>query len=277
MTEEVTTESPPLETTTATESFIGENYELKEGWKDALIPEELRGSSIYNNIKDVKGAFSIIGNQAKLVGRKNTIPDDKSSEGDWNTFYEAWGRPKTVDDYKLEPDEFTKDYFDEESMKGIKDSYHKAGLNQKQAEIMWQNELARAQRLNKYIKDSTEMETRKANAMIDESWGIARKENEHIVLNMLNAYGNFDKPIEKLEITTEADAKMAIFLHNIGSKLSEHKVLTDVYTPVADLQMKINELMSDPAYENDRHPRHKDVAKQVSLLFEEKARREKRG
>lgn len=268
MTEEITTEPQPLTT------FIGDNGELKDGWKDAVLPENIRSEPIYNQIKDIKGAFSIIGNQAKLVGRKNTIPDDKSPVEEWNTFYDTWGRPKTSNDYKLDVPETIKEFIDDEKLNNIKSSYHKAGLNQKQAEHFWSLQKSALENLKKEQSNQFEKEKLEAEGQLKTEWGGAYQENMNLVSRMVVENGG-DLTDWLLEEYGN-NPKMAKFLYNISKKFVEHKVITDVDTPIYAADTKIKQLMSDPAYLNSRDIRHKDLVQQVQRLFEEKVRLSKK-
>ena len=72
-----------------------------DNWKDKL-PEEFRNEECLELIKNSDGKADFnemvkqFVNQRKAIGKnKVAIPTDKSDENEWNSFYEAIGRPKT--------------------------------------------------------------------------------------------------------------------------------------------------------------------------------------
>jgi len=269
-------------TQTATESFIGDDLTLKEGWQDALLPEDLRSQPIYNQVKDVKGALSIIGNQAKLVGKKGVIlPTDLSKPEEWDEFYKVLGRPDTVDDYALPVPEELKDYYDDELVKSAKDVFHKIGLTQKQANALWEFEKNRNAFIDKALKDNAEREKLEAETALRNKWGNAYDENMHIVSRVITENVPGDK-IEEFLGKYGNNPMIAEILATVGKKFTEHRIITDIETPSASANKRIDELMGKGLptaqqmkmpYWDRSHVDHKKTVELVQALMREEANR----
>src|SRR4030042_473209 len=94
--------------TTPTESFINPDGTYKEGWKEALLPEELRTEKFYDSPfnSNVKELLKTAGNQAKMLGKKGIVPlNDKSTDFEIQQYRQAMGVPEkyqyTKPDIKL--------------------------------------------------------------------------------------------------------------------------------------------------------------------------------
>lgn len=88
--------------------YIGSDGKFQAGWIDALVPEELRGSSFYKIPSDVQSLLKIAGNQAKTIGKYSTekglLPiNEKSTPEEIEAFRGALGIPKDGTGYKYEP------------------------------------------------------------------------------------------------------------------------------------------------------------------------------
>ncbi len=255
-------------------SFIGENGELKEGWRNSFLPEDLRGEKIYDSVKDLPTAFKTLGHQAKLVGRKGILlPTEASGQSEWDAFYEATGRPKTAEDYQMPIPEEQKDYYDPELIKEAKTIFHGLGLNQKQAGALWEFEKKRVAAQEKMLNDIEEREYSEADTALHAKWGTAYNENLHLVNRMISENAEPGEEMDYLIAEYGNNPKLANFLHKVGKKFIEHRIITDIDTPSASANEKINELMRSKPYIDSLHPDHKAVVQQVQSLFAEQAKR----
>lgn len=269
-------------TTPALNSFIGDEGELKEGWKESYVPEELRSSPIYDRIKDIKGAFSIIANQEKLVGKKGTIlPTDLSKPEEWDAFYETLGRPKTVEDYNLPIPEEYKDYYDEDMIKEARGVFHKIGLNQKQADALWEFEKARVALMDKTLEQEEQRVKLEAETALKQKWGTAYPENMHIADRVISE----NIPPEKVQDFLDKygnNPDIAEVLATIGKKFVEHRIISDISLPSASADKRIDELMGKNLptaqqmtlpYWDSNHVDHKATVEMVQNLMREQAAR----
>lgn len=274
-----TTTTVPDTTTTAAlpakyADFIGENGELKGGWRGKFLPEDLRGEKIYDAVKDIPSAFKTLGHQAKLVGRKGVLlPTETSGESEWNTFFEAIGRPKTAGDYKMEVSEEMKDYFDDELIGKAKDIFHGIGLNQKQVDAIWEFENQRVAAQEKALDDFEKQEKADADNDLRKTWGAAYDENLHLVNRMVSENSEPGEEMDYLLAEYGNNPRFAKFLGKVAKKFIEHRIISETEAPSAAADERIKELMGKPAYLNRNHPDHKSLVQQVQNLFAEQARR----
>jgi len=263
------------------QSFINEDGTLTEGWRDKYVPEDLRKEKVYDTIKDLSGAFKTLGHQAKLVGRKGILlPTETSGQSEIDAFHEACGRPKTAEEYVLDVPEEHTDYFDEGLIKEARDLFHGLGFNQKQVDTLWEFEKKRVAATNKALDDFEEQEKSEAETALRNKWGTAYDENMHLVNRMISENAVEGEEKDYLLAEYGNDSKLAGFLGNIAKKFVEHKIITDVETPSADIEGKINELMNSPAYKDPEftdRAEHKRVVAQVYALREQLVNMKKTG
>lgn len=265
-------------TTDVPESFINEDGTLVEGWRDKYVPEDLRKEKIYDAIKDLPTAFKTLGHQAKLVGRKGILlPTEASGQSEWDTFHEALGRPPTAEEYVMEIPEGGEEDFSEDLIKEARGIFHGLGFNQKQVDTLWEFEKKRVAATNKALDDFEEQEKAAAETTLRNKWGTAYDENLHLVNRMISENAVEGEERDYLLAEYGNDPKLAGFLSNIARKFIEHKIITDVETPSADLEGKRKELMASKAYQDASHPDHKSVAAQVRTIFEQLAKMQKTG
>lgn len=277
----MTTDTTVAATTDVPESFINEDGTLAEGWRDKYVPEDLRKEKVYDTIKDLPTAFKTLGHQAKLVGRKGILlPTETSGQSEWDAFHEALGRPKTAEEYVLEVPEEHADYFDEELIKEARSMFHGQGFNQKQVDILWEFEKKRVAQMDKMLDDFEEQEKTEAETTLRNKWGTAYDENIHLGNRMISENAAEGEERDYLIAEYGNSPRLANFLANIAKKFVEHKIITDVETPSADIESKISELMNSPAYKDPEftdRAEHKRVVAQVYALREQLVKMKKMG
>ena len=92
-------------------NFIEPDGRFKEGWKNALVPEELRGEKFFDAWgKDIQSLIKVAGNQAKTIGKyattKGVLPiNEKSTPAEIANYRAALGVPPDGKGYKYTPPE----------------------------------------------------------------------------------------------------------------------------------------------------------------------------
>lgn len=136
-----TTPLPAATPPTATPPAVGQTYDytkavtpdgkFSENWKEGL-PEDIR----HEVCLDTCGSFSELAkqyvNSQKLIGRnKVVIPGEKAPQSEIDAFQIALGRPKTIDEYKVDiPTEY-QDYYDPGLIAEAKKMAFENGFSQK--------------------------------------------------------------------------------------------------------------------------------------------------
>ena len=160
-------------------SFIDAEGNFQEGWINALVPEDSRDLGVFKGITNAKSAMKQLANLERLRGKqgKGLMPlTDDSTDTEKEAFYAAIGRPESSDKYEVIVPENLSQYYTDETMMGVKDAFHKAGLTQKQVSAIMQLD---AQRVMASIEAAEAAEVSahdEAEAALKKKWGLAYAE-----------------------------------------------------------------------------------------------------
>lgn len=101
-----------------------------KGWLESL-PDEIRSDPSLAVFKDVAGLAKSFVNAQKMLGADKVIlPTDKSTEEEWNAFYQKIGRPESPDKYEIKAPQGKE--LNQDLTKNFKVVAHKLGLSPKQ-------------------------------------------------------------------------------------------------------------------------------------------------
>ena len=208
-----------------------------------------------------------------MIGQdKVAIPNENSTDDQWNEVYGKLGRPESADKYKLEVQSETAS-LDENAIKQFAENAHQLGLNNKQA-----------QGILEYYKNSMEgsvqqarvdTETAQANAEqeLRKEWG--RSYDENIKRAGAIAKANMSEDILNMELkdgTRIGDhASVIKGFANIANLMSEDKLISTESEGMdqgTDYQAEISKLVNDTSgpYWNKSHPDHDKIVQQVFTL-----------
>jgi len=186
-----TSTNPPQ---TSTEVFINPDGSYKDGWKENLLPEELRNEKFYDSPfnSNVKELLKTAGNQAKMLGKKGVIiPNEKSNEFEVKEFRKAIGVPDKYDFKKPE----SLDIKDDELQKHLEE-LNKNNFTPKQLEVHMKF-------VNDLIKSkSTLSELEKQTKVQEINNNILKEENTNYETNSLyidNAVRQFTQGCLKMK------------------------------------------------------------------------------
>jgi len=245
--------------------YIDEDGNLLEGWKEGLVPEDLRESSVYDKLPDLKSTFRQLGVLDKLVGRKGVVlPTDKSSPSEIEEFHKAIGVPAEIKGYKLQAPKGLEEFYDENQATEAKTIFKQIGLTQKQAETLWNFEAKRIaegnkdlmanpmpiyQRILPLVMERQKVESEK---VLRGKWGEAYDSRLHLANRVVNDFVNGDDRQSILERIGN-DPLIADLFAEIGNRLSEHGDKTtgsEVVGPMTPAQAKsrINEIEAMPGF-----------------------------
>lgn len=190
-------------------------------WTSGLNDEH-KGWVQSKGFKDVSNVVESYLNAEKLVSKLSGGTPDQvmlyPKDGNLEPIYDRLGRPKTPTEYKLpgekpgvEPDEFTK---------WAKDTFHKQGLNQKQAETLYQEMTKFSQGRSEKSKEAMALKSQQEAKGLETKWGAAYEQNLNIVDRAAAEFGIGEKELTALRDTMGPGAT-AELLYRIGSKLGE--------------------------------------------------------
>lgn len=239
--------------TTEAPVYFGKDGTLEKGWQSTL-PEGYKDEKSLLTVNDTKVLAKMFVDTKRMVG-KNTIavPTDASTEGEWDEYHKAGGRPETVEDYNLKaPDdidvEISDMIFPKERMAKWQERFFKGGISKKAAEQFIADFAAdmMADLQNKQQLEKQQMDELVSG--LNTEWGDAYKQKEHLG-NMAIEEGTLGNLEFKQRLTDKFgnDPDFVRFASNLGGKFAEGRPpdFTNVPTP-ADYQTQINELMASP-------------------------------
>lgn len=255
--------------------FIGPDGSLLDGWKEALVPEELQGGNIYNTISNVKAAMKQLGHQDKLIGADKIVkPTEKSSPEEWEEYYKAGGRPEGPDKYQLQVPEGLTEYYDEDLVKEARTIFHRIGLNQKQADVLWEFEKKRLEAGVKQLAEQQDQAKQEAEKTLHERWGNAYEERLAIANRLIEENVPNDEVKTRFLENYGNDPNFADFLATIGQKFLEHKI--PIQTERANVvEDEIKNLEATPGFldgtiRNTNRKEHDRIIGRLKELYEKK-------
>ena len=274
--EQITQTDVPVEettqTTTDTPQTIEQPSTVAKSWKET-ISEEFRNDPNISKFTEIDALAKSYINATRMIGQdKVAVPNENSTDDQWQEVYGKLGRPESPDKYKLEVQSETVP-LDEGAIKQFAENAHQLGLNNKQA-----------QGILEFYKNSMEgsiqqaridTETAQANAEqeLRKEWG--RSYDENIKKAGAIAKANMSEDILNMELkdgTRIGDHPSVIKgFANIANLMSEDKLVSTESENVdrgTDYEAEISKLVNDRdgPYWNKSHPDHDKVVQQVFTL-----------
>ncbi len=274
--EQITQTDVPVEettqTTTDTPQTIEQPSTVAKSWKET-ISEEFRNDPNISKFTEIDALAKSYINATRMIGQeKVAVPNENSTDDQWNEVYGKLGRPESADKYQLEVQSETAP-LDESAIKQFAENAHQLGLNNKQA-----------QGILEFYKNSMEgsvqqarvdTETAQANAEqeLRKEWG--RSYDENIKKAGAIAKANMSEDILNMELkdgTRIGDHPSVIKgFASIANLMSEDKLVSTESENVdrgTDYQAEISKLVNDRdgPYWNKSHPDHDKVVQQVFTL-----------
>ena len=281
--EQITQSNVPVEETTTTtdtpqvteqpvSSTTTEQPTVAKSWKET-ISEEFRNDPNISKFTEIDALAKSYINATRMIGQdKVAVPNENSTDDQWQEVYGKLGRPESPDKYKLEVQSETAP-LDDTAIKQFAENAHQLGLNNKQA-----------QGILEFYKNSMEgsiqqarvdTETAQANAEqeLRKEWG--RSYDENIKKAGAIAKANMSEDILNMELkdgTRIGDHPSVIKgFASIANLMSEDKLVSTESENVdrgTDYEAEISKLVNDRdgPYWNKSHPDHDKVVQQVFTL-----------
>ena len=254
-------------------SVIGEDGTFVADWRSSL-PEDIRSEAGLNNVKNLPDIARQLINAQRMIGKdKIALPNENSSESEWDEFYVSAGRPATAADYSLaRPEDMPEEMYSTDLANAAQDLFHKIGLTKKQADALFDFNNSTAMSSVASAQQAQEFQVKEMTEGLIKEWGNAFEAKKHLgnVAIEQGADGNeeFRKTIAQ---KFGNDPDFIRFASNLGSKFAEHGTvnIANVPTP-ADMQSQISEAMHTDAYLNNLNPDHKRQVALVQRMFEAK-------
>ena len=270
-TTQTTTDTPQVTEQPVT-STTAEQPTVAKSWKET-ISEEFRNDPNISKFTEIDALAKSYINATRMIGQdKVAIPNENSTDDQWNEVYGKLGRPESPDKYKLEANSDVVP-LDEGAIKSFAENAHQLGLNNKQAQGILEFYKNSMEGSAQQSRIDTETAQANAEAELRKEWG-----------------GNYDNNIKKAGSVAKANMNPQILdmelkdgtrlgdhpevikgFANIANLLSEDKLVGTESESVdkgTDYEAEISKLVNDRdgPYWNKAHPDHDKVVQQVFTL-----------
>lgn len=236
---------------------------------DQIVPEDYKGAAYLESVKDIDGLFNQFHNlQKKLGERAEGLPGADAGEEEWNKLYNKLGRPEKPDAYEFEKLDGL-EYSDDQLSK-VKDMFHKAGLNSKQAKMI-QSEFDKMQldmlQSSNQEREQADLEFENATTKL---FGDRKDQALQGAKELLEKYTpeGFGDKIANLD--NNSLVAMASVLDGIRKEyMSEDSLNRGGGAPITkgDSREQAIKLMQSDAWKNPFHKDHESVKQQVADLY----------
>lgn len=191
-------------------------------WYDTIQDNDLKGYAQNKGWKDPVEVLNGYRNLEKLVGsEKVPLPKGAEDKEGWNRVYDALGRPKSAEEYKLPVPEGDPGTF----AKAASGKFHELGISQQQAEGLakWWNETQQGQvsQLQQVSAQKTEADL----TALKSEWGGAYDENVSYGQRAAREFGLDATKLTAIE-NALGTGEMLKFMARVGRGLSEDKFET---------------------------------------------------
>jgi len=277
--EQITQETVPVaettQTTTETQTPISSTTEqptVAKSWKEA-ISEEFRSDPNIAKFTEIDALAKSYINATKMIGQdKVAVPNNNSTEDQWNEVYSKLGRPESPDKYELNVKSDVVP-IDETAIKTFAETSHKLGLNNRQAQGIlefYKNSMEGSAQQSKI-----DMETAQANAeqQLRQEWGKTFEDNVRKAGSLAKA----NLGVEVLDMQLQDGTRLGDHpdiikgFAKIADMMSEDKIVSTESENVnqgKDIESEISSIVNDKnsPYWNKGHPDHDKIVQQVFTL-----------
>ena len=282
--EQITQETVPVETATPTEAVQpiatpstvakAETPAPQSTWKDS-ISEEFRSDPSIEKFTEIDALAKSYINATKMIGQdKIAIPNNNSTDDQWNEVYTKLGRPESADKYALDVKSEVVN-LDEGAIKSFTENAHQLGLNNKQAQGILEFYKNNMEGTAQQSRIDTETAQTQAEQQLRQEWGRDFEGKVKQAGALAKANINSDVLDMKLQDGTRVGDHPEIIkgFAKIAGMMSEDKIVStesENVDTMKDIQSEITTLTTDTnsPYWNKNHPDHDKVVQQVYTLRE---------
>lgn len=262
-----TTQQPVSSTTTQTNT-------VAKSWKDT-ISEEFRNDPNIAKFTEIDALAKSYINATRMIGSdKVVIPNQNSTEDQWNEVYGKLGRPESPDKYKFDVKSEVIP-FDDNAIKQYADNVHKLGLNNKQAQGILEFYKNSMEQSAKQSQIDMETAREQSQQQLRQEWGRAYDDN--IKKAGAVAKANLNPQILDMQLKDGSrlgdNPEIIKGFAKIANLLSEDSMVSTESESVnqgKDLETEISRITNDKTnpYWNKSHPDHTKMVQQVLTLRE---------
>ena len=281
--EQITQEAVPVAETTQptteapqqTEQPISSTTEqptVAKSWKEA-ISEEYRNDPNIEKFTEIDALAKSYINATRMIGQdKVAVPNENSTDDQWNEVYAKLGRPESADKYKLDVKSEAVP-IEDGAIKQFAETSHKLGLNNKQAQGILEYYKSMMEGSAQQSKVDTETAQAQAEQQLRQEWGKTFEENVKKAGSVAKANLGVDVLDMQLKDGTRLGDHPDIIkgFAKIADMMSEDTIVATESENVdqgKDIEQEISRIMNDRTgpYWNKTHPDHDKIVQQVYTL-----------
>ena len=281
--EQITQEAVPVAETTQptteapqqTEQPISSTTEqptVAKSWKEA-ISEEFRNDPNISKFTEIDALAKSYINATRMIGQdKVVVPNENSTDDQWNEVYTKLGRPESADKYTLDAKSEVAP-IDETAIKTFAETSHKLGLNNKQAQGILEYYKGIMESNVQQSKIDIETSQAQAEQELRQEWGKAFDDN----VKKAGSLAKANLGVEILDMQLQNGTRLGDHpdiikgFAKIADMMSEDKIVSTESENVdqgKDVEQEISRIMNDRTgpYWNKGHPDHDKIVQQVYTL-----------
>lgn len=238
------------------------------------IPESYREKPYLKGVDSPDKLYKLLDGSQELIGKRPSgVPAADAPKEQWDAFYKTLGRPDAADAYTLTPGEGVN--HDADFMKGIKGLFHEAGLTQKQAETIQKGFDAKLVEFAKAKGTASAQADTDFEKIGDEIFGAEKDTKLARAKEIMMEHA----PQKLLAGLEKLSSEQLIILGGIVDSIATKFIAPDKLPgnggqlPGAGLdtmdqrRAKARELMLLPEFNDQFHPKHEAIKKQVNELY----------
>ena len=236
-------------------SLIDGDGNFVENWMEiAGVSEDLRGDPTLKATKSPASLASQTVNAQKMIGKSANmvmVPNEKSTQAEWDNFFSETGRPDTPGDYAITHIEGS-GVIDAEVESAFKVLAHSEGLRPSTVQKLIALDDNRMMAMRQAMASAETQAKADAVQTSKTKWGDAYDERLHLANRMINENTDEGDHREAVLNAIGNDAEVADFLANIAKKFVEHRIISaDISQPTpVEALAKAEELRNTPGYIN---------------------------
>lgn len=244
-------------------------------WMDGL-DNDLRQNPSITKFKDPASLAKSYVNLEKMVGKdKIPVPNEKSSQEEWDMLYSRLGRPGVPENYRLPEVELPEGFpeIPDDAVKNFKQVAFEKGLTDRQAGELYKWYMETEAQNFKQMSENRLNERSSAEKTLRKEWGKAFEGNLDMLGGLIDKYGG-NEVREALNVTGAGNnPAIAKFLLNVAKNLSEDalggKGRPSTMSP-EEAETAINGIMGNKEhpYWNKMHPEHKAALEKMKSLYQ---------
>jgi len=243
-------------------------------WKDS-ISEDYRNDPNIEKFTEIDALAKSYINATKMIGQdKVAIPNNNSTDDQWNEVYAKLGRPESPDKYQIDTKSDVVP-FDEGAIKSFTEQSHKLGLNNKQAQGILEFYKNAIEGSAQQSKIDTETAQAQAEQELRQEWGRDFEGKVKQAGALAKANINSEVLDMQLQDGTRIGDHPEIIkgFAKIADMMSEDKIVStesENVNTTKDIESEISSIMNDRTgpYYNRMHPDHDKMVQQVYTLRE---------